>query len=204
MKGYKAFNSEFQCRDFKFEVGKTYEISGKPVICQSGFHFCPLPLDTLNYYPPTSRFAKVEGENYVGDGDKRCAQKLTVKEELSLAELVREHIRLVSEGAMKNPHAATHGHGAHAATNGYGAHAVTHGKGAHAVVSGTNGHAEVKHRGCIAVSLGNSGCAQGVEGSWLVLAEPIINKVKAVYVDGRKIKANTPYRLKGGRIIKVK
>ena len=40
MKGYKVFNSDWTCRGFQYEVGKTYEIKNKPIICKCGFHFC--------------------------------------------------------------------------------------------------------------------------------------------------------------------
>ena len=36
MIGYKAFkdvNGELYCRDFHYEIGKTYEMDEKPVIC---------------------------------------------------------------------------------------------------------------------------------------------------------------------------
>mgnify|MGYP006267288197 FL=1 len=40
MKGYKGFNPDWTCRDFKFEVGKTFEHKGDVSLCNSGFHFC--------------------------------------------------------------------------------------------------------------------------------------------------------------------
>ena len=35
---YKAFNPDFSCRGFKFEVGKSYEVGGKIKACENGFH----------------------------------------------------------------------------------------------------------------------------------------------------------------------
>ena len=35
---YKVFNSDWTCRGFQYEVGKTYSIKGEPVMCKSGFH----------------------------------------------------------------------------------------------------------------------------------------------------------------------
>ena len=45
MKGYKAFYFDLSCRPFTaypmmYEIGKTYEIPGEPVLCKKGFHFC--------------------------------------------------------------------------------------------------------------------------------------------------------------------
>ena len=39
MKGYKVFNSDWTCRGFQYEVGKTYEEDVKPECCERGFHF---------------------------------------------------------------------------------------------------------------------------------------------------------------------
>lgn len=51
MKGYKVFNSDWTCRGFQYEVGKTYEIDEKPIICERGFHFCKDLKDCFYYYP---------------------------------------------------------------------------------------------------------------------------------------------------------
>lgn len=40
MKGYKVFNKDWTCREFQYEVGKTYEMKEDPVCCKRGFHFC--------------------------------------------------------------------------------------------------------------------------------------------------------------------
>ena len=59
---YKAFSAHFKCRDFQFEVGKTYEIEGEPVLCKRGFHSCQEPQNVLLYYTDirTNRYALIE------------------------------------------------------------------------------------------------------------------------------------------------
>jgi hypothetical protein len=47
---YKAFNNDFSCRGFQYEIGKEYEITEKPVRCtKMGFHSCKQPLDVFKY-----------------------------------------------------------------------------------------------------------------------------------------------------------
>lgn len=62
MKGYKAFNSDLSCRDFQYEIGKTYTLEEEPIICKHGFHFCDNIIDCFNYYPfdGKTRIAEVE------------------------------------------------------------------------------------------------------------------------------------------------
>ena len=47
MKGYKVFNPDWTCRDMQYEVGKSYEMEEKPVICERGFHNIRLPVVIL-------------------------------------------------------------------------------------------------------------------------------------------------------------
>lgn len=49
---YKGFNADLTCRDFQFEIGKTYEHLGDVVACKAGFHACEHPLNVLFYEIP--------------------------------------------------------------------------------------------------------------------------------------------------------
>ena len=51
MKMYKGFDKNLKCRDFQYEIGKTYT-EDKAKLCNAGFHACEHPLDCLNYYKP--------------------------------------------------------------------------------------------------------------------------------------------------------
>lgn len=92
MKGYKVFNSDWTCRGFKYEVGKTYEIDDYPILCRRGFHFCTNPIDCFKHYNiwDDVKIAKVEalGEikgNCASWADsKRCTNKIKIVRELSL------------------------------------------------------------------------------------------------------------------------
>ena len=63
---YKGFNADLTCRDFQFEVGKTYQIdNNEPLrLCtNSGFHFCLNFEDVFNYYSwYISRIFKIKTE----------------------------------------------------------------------------------------------------------------------------------------------
>ena len=107
-------------------------------------------------------------------------------------------------------HAATTGDRAHAATTGDGAHAATTGYGAHAATTGDGAHAEVSGKESIASALGIEGKTKGALGCWIVCAEWEnknegwhIKCVKAVAVDGDKIKADTWYTLKNGEFVET-
>ena len=94
---YKAFDANWQCRGFQYEVGKTYTHDGEAVLCESGFHACEAPLDVLNYYPITdSKFAQVELGGVSArkeDGDtKRAGRSIAIKLALSIADLISAQV----------------------------------------------------------------------------------------------------------------
>ena len=55
MKAYKGFNRHedgtLWCRDFQYEVGKTYTFDGYPILCERGFHACHKPWQCWAFYP---------------------------------------------------------------------------------------------------------------------------------------------------------
>ena len=89
---YKGMNSDMTCRDFKYEVGKTYK-TDKVELCEYGFHACLNPIDVLDYYPQdecSSYFkVKLSGEiTKCGFGDtKVAATEITILEEINIDEL---------------------------------------------------------------------------------------------------------------------
>lgn len=62
MKAYKAFDKNLTCRDFQYEIGKTYEMKDEPIICEWGFHACTRLEDVFTYYDygRETRFCEVE------------------------------------------------------------------------------------------------------------------------------------------------
>lgn len=93
IKGYKVFNSDFTCRGFQFEVGKTYKHDGNIELCSSGFHFCRRASDCFNFYPfnPNNRVAEVEAIGLVktsSDGVKSVTDEITIIREVSWHEVL--------------------------------------------------------------------------------------------------------------------
>ena len=94
MIGYKAFDKNFCCRDFQFEVGKTYKHDGDLKICESGFHFCLEPLAVFQYYLPANgnRYALVEATGKIifaqDETYKATTDEIKIVKELSLDELI--------------------------------------------------------------------------------------------------------------------
>ena len=61
MKAYKAMCHDMTCRGFKYETGKTYEMSVDDIeICRKGFHACQKMVDVYEHYPIASRVFEVE------------------------------------------------------------------------------------------------------------------------------------------------
>ena len=99
MKGYKGFNKNLKCKDYQYEIGKTYE-TDKAKLCEEGFHFCESPLDVLRYYGNRNgnRYCEVTADNVseeTGDDSKRVAKTLKIGAEIGLPGLIKAHFDYV-------------------------------------------------------------------------------------------------------------
>ena len=103
MKAYKGFDKDLKCRDFQYEIGKTYTMmEGEPVkLCKRGFHACEKPLDCFGYYAPgLSRYCEVELADVSGErsGDsKRVAKTITI-----IRELTKDEMHDISQEGAEN------------------------------------------------------------------------------------------------------
>ncbi|ENY8491282.1 TPA: pentapeptide repeat-containing protein [Clostridioides difficile] len=91
IEGYKVFNPDWTCRNFKYEVGKTYEHDGDIEVCEAGFHFCQKVIDCFNYYyfDNKNKVAKIEAIGLIKtDGDKSVTNKITIVKEIEWEELL--------------------------------------------------------------------------------------------------------------------
>ena len=93
MKGYKVFNPDWTCRDYQFEVGKTFTEDIIPVCCDSGFHFCTKAVDCFKYYAfdPDNKVAEIEalGDIDTSNDDSKCStNKIHIIREITWHEVL--------------------------------------------------------------------------------------------------------------------
>ena len=220
---FKGFDQELSCRNFKFEIGKTYTVTGKVKACENGFHACEHPFDVWSYYEPaTSRFAVVEqsGDLARHEGDSKIASaSITIKAELSLPEFVSRGVeyilsKVVSTKVESNTgyqSAATNTGDRSAATNtgyqsaatntGYRSAATNTGYQSAATNTGYQSAATVEGKHSVAIASGIEGRAKASATGAIVLVyrdpddEWAIKHIFAAKVGERGIKADTWYAL---------
>ena len=197
IKGYKGFDKDLKCRDFQYEVGKTYETDYAKT-CKHGFHFCENPFDVFGYYPPCdsnglNRFCEVEGYGEIDkdDDSKIACSKIKIGTEIKLDGLIKAGVKFILD-KVKWKECNTGD--LSAATN-----------------TGDQSVATVNGKDSIAIVTGKNSKAKGSLGCWIVLTErgewngetyPILD-VKAFKVDGVKIKADIYYMLVEGELKEV-
>jgi len=100
MKGFKIFNPDWTCRNYQYEVGKTYRHEGKIELCESGFHFCTNPVDLFNYYDfnPKNKVAEIEALGEVLSNSKSDSKCVTNKIKIIREIKWEEVLRLVNTG----------------------------------------------------------------------------------------------------------
>lgn len=184
IKGYKGFDKDLKCRGFQYETGKEYS-TDKAVACKTGFHYCENPMDVLGFYLPCdgsgnlNRFCEVEGSGDFdkSESDKLCCTHLKVKAEIGLNGLIKAGVQFIlSRVKWKDDKDAN---------------------------TGDRSVASVDGKDSVAIVTGKDSKAKGALGCWIVLTERDswngetypIKDVKAFKVDGKKIKADTWYKL---------
>jgi hypothetical protein len=229
MKAYKGFDENLKCKDFQYEIGKTYE-EPEAQLCENGFNACEYPLDVFCYYSPAkSRFAEVELDDVSdekSDDSERYGKKILVKAEIGIAGIVKASVDYIKEHATSahgktgyrsaatntgDRSAATNTGDFSAATNTGDFSAATNtGDGSAATNTGYRSAATNTGKWGVASSLGIEGKAKGALGCWLVLAEwEEVNDewrrtdVQCRRVDGETVKSDTFYRLENGEFVEA-
>ncbi|EAV8730811.1 hypothetical protein FER90_17500 [Salmonella enterica] len=220
---FKGFNKDLKCRDFQFEIGKTFHHDGKVEACVSGFHACECPFDVFSYYSPAdSRFAETISfgiTNREGDGDTKIASaSITIKAELTLPQFIQRGIEWIWSKIDKsleqqimcgNCSAATNTGNWSAATNTGNRSAATNtgdwsaatntGNWSAATNTGNWSAAEVSGSQSVAAAFGIEGKARASEGGAIVLCyrdeDGELIHIRASKVGENGIMPNTWYQL---------
>ena len=192
--GFKGFDKNLKCRNFQYEVGKTYEHEGKVECCKQGFHFCENPFDVFGYYSPSeSRYCAVEGSGKVDqdeDDSKVAVSKLHISAEIGLKGIIEAGVKFIldkvnwkdnKEYNTANYSAATNTGDQSAATNtgdrsaatntGYQSAATNTGDRSAATNTGDQSVSIVEGKDSVAIVTGKDSKAKGALGCWIVLTE---------------------------------
>ena len=241
----KGFDKDFKCRDFQYEVGKTYEMDGDVKCCSRGFHACESPMEVFDYYDMlSSRFAEVEQSGKIDKEDnstKVCSSRIKIKAELKLADIINLGVEWLKEitapskikanNSSNNGDSAqigssgdsaqigSSGYSAQIGSSGYSAQIGSSGdsakigsSGYSAKIGSSGDSAKIDSSGqdSVIMCAGYNSKAKAAIGSWITLAEwvkvegawkPIC--VKTEQVDGKRIKADTYYKLINGKFDEV-
>ncbi|EAS0449254.1 hypothetical protein E9219_22515 [Salmonella enterica] len=163
---FKGFNKNLKCRDFQFEIGKTFHHDGKVEACGSGFHACECPFDVFSYYPPAeSRYAETISfgitDSEEGGDTKIASSSITIKDELTLPQFIQRGIEWIWSKIDKSLEQQIMTGNRSAATNTGNRSAATN--------TGDWSAAEVSGSQSVAASLGIEGKARASEGGAIVL-----------------------------------
>ena len=231
MRGYKGFSPGLICKDKQYRENTVFE-EPEAKICEKGMHFCENPFDVLDYYDlirsdgTPNEFAKVEAldEPKTDDKKKFCSRKLKIGVKLGLSGFIKACVDFVLEKTIAempsenviSGNAAQIGSSGDSAQIGSSGNAAQIGSsGDYAQIGSSGGSARISCTGSDSVicCAGHGSVVKAPVGCWITLAEwkyddakqrsvPVC--VKTEYVDGEKIKADTPYMLKNGEFVEAK
>ena len=212
MKGYKGFNPDLICKDKQYQENTVFE-EPEAKICEKGMHFCENPFDVLDYYDlirsdgTPNEFAEVEAldEPKTDDKKKFCSRKLKIGVKLGLSGFVKACVDFVLEKTIAETPSENVDSGNSAKIGSSGDYAQIGSSGNSARINCTGSDSVI----CCA---GHGSVVKAPIGCWITLAEwkydgakqryvPVC--VKTEYVDGEKIKADTPYMLKNGEFVEA-
>lgn len=176
-------------------------MDGNIECCNRGFHACESPIEVFDHYDMlTSRFAEVEQSGEIdkeNNSTKICSSRIKIKAELKLADIINLGVEWLKEITMPSKIKANN----------------SSNDGNYAQIGSSGDYAKIDSSGqnSVVMCAGYDSKAKAVIGSWITLAEwkmigdiwkPIC--VKTEQVDGKRIKADTYYRLIDGKFEEVK
>ena len=221
MKGYKGFNPGLICKDKQYQENTVFE-EPEAKICEKGMHFCENPFDVLDYYDlirsdgTPNEFAEVEAldEPKTDDKKKFCSRKLKIGVKLGLSGFIKACVDFVLEKTIAETPRGNVDSGDCAQIGSSGDCARIGSSGDSARIGSSGDSAQINCTGSDSVicCAGHGSVVKAPIGCWITLAEwkydgakqrcvPVC--VKTEYVDGEKIKADTPYTLKNGEFVEA-
>ncbi len=222
MKGYKGFNPGLICKDKQCQENTVFE-EPEAKICEKGMHFCENPFDVLNYYDlirsdgTQNEFAEVEAldEPKTDDKKKFCSRKLKIGVKLGLSGFIKACVDFVLEKTIAEMPSENvdSGDSAQIGSSGYCARIGSSGYCARIGSSGYSARINCTGSDSVICCAGNGSVVKAPIGCWITLAEwkydgakrrYVPACVKTEFVDGEKIKADTPYMLESGEFVEVK
>ena len=203
MKGYKGFNPGLICKDKQYQENTIFE-EPEAKICEKGMHFCENPFDVLDYYDlirsdgTPNEFTEVEAldEPKTDDKKKFCSRKLKIGVKLGLSGFIKACVDFVLEKTIAEA----------PSENVYSRDSAQIGS------SGDSARINCTGSDSVICCAGHGSVVKAPIGCWITLAEwkydgakqrYVPACVKTEYVDGEKIKADTPYTLKNGEFVEV-
>ena len=201
---YKGFDKNLKCRDYQYEIGKTFEHDGAVKACESGFHACEYPLDVFSYYPPSdSRFAvvKMHGETSKDSDDTKIASaKITIETEIKLPEMINRAVDWIKDKInWSDDNTSNTGYQSAATNTGDWSAATNTGYQSAATNTGYRSASEVSGCGSIAITTGRDSKSKADNGGAIVCVYRDSNgdliHIKASKVGENGIKVNTWYTL---------
>ncbi|HEX5464443.1 MAG TPA: hypothetical protein VFW88_06975 [Burkholderiales bacterium] len=184
---YKGFDKDLKCRDFQYEIGKTYTHEGPVKRCSSGFHCCEYPLDVFGYYEPTSsRYASVTASGKISreiDGDSKIASAvLHIEAELRIPDLVSDAVKFILDRVKHTKKGANTGNQSAATNTGNQSAATNTGNQSAATNTGDQSAATNTGNQSAATNTGNQSAAT-------IESEPGVNKNAVAIATGYQSKA---------------
>ena len=226
MKGYKAFKKGMICdptghNPYQYAENTVFEQEEEADICNSGFHFCCKdPLDVLDYYPlvdengDMTEFAEVEtlDECKTDDKSKCCTKKIKIGAKIGFPALVQASVNLGLEKVPCKETKVKTSSGDYARIGSSGYYARIGSSGDYAQIGSSGDSARITSTGedSVICCAGIDNVARAKKGSWITLSEWKFDNVKThyvpvcvqtKYVDGKKIKADTFYKIENGEFV---
>ena len=194
-KGYKAFGPGMICRGKRYAENTDYEESGGKICGKGMMHYCVNPFDTLNFYDLVDKngkfsdFAEVEALDppAAGSDGKFATKKLHIGAKLNFAGFVKACIDYTKEQTINNMPKSD-------------------------ITTGDSAQIDSTGEDSVICCAGNGSVVKAKAGSWITLTEWeysdekerfVPRCVKTEYVDGKRIKADTWYRLQNSEFVEA-